>query len=442
MNNKEQYKRIVNFISEAFILIMLTYIFWVIWHKFYSTRIILPFYRKGNWAVVAIYAVLAFLFSKVYGGYKPGYLRRSDEIASQLLSIVCVNIVTYLQISLIGRSFMSIYPVVLMTGIDFLCISSWIYICEKVYRKLYPPRKLIVIYGSHQAETLVNKMCRRTDKYIICASVNASESINNAVELINEYEGVIICDVPDKTRNFLLKYCFANSIRVYITPKISDIIIRGAAEVDLFDTPLLVCRNNGFTFEDRLFKRVFDIVFSLAAIIITSPVMLVCAIAVKKHDGGRVFYRQKRLTEGGREFYVCKFRSMVADAEKDGIPQLAEENDERVTPVGAFMRKYRIDELPQFFNVLKGDMSVVGPRPERPELTEQYSRDMPEFRFRLAVKAGITGFAQVTGLYNTLPYDKLKMDLMYIENYSVFTDLKIIFMTVKTMLFPPTDGEI
>ena len=170
--------------------------------------------------------------------------------------------------------------------------------------------------------------------------------------------------------------------------------------------------------------------------------MLACAIAVKKHDGGRVFYRQKRLTEGGREFYVCKFRSMVADAEKDGIPQLAEENDERVTPVGAFMRKYRIDELPQFFNVLKGDMSVVGPRPERPELTEQYSRDMPEFRFRLAVKAGITGFAQVTGLYNTLPYDKLKMDLMYIENYSVFTDLKIIFMTVKTMLFPPTDGEI
>jgi exopolysaccharide biosynthesis polyprenyl glycosylphosphotransferase len=436
MNNKEQYKRIVNFLSEAFILIMLTYVFWVIWHRFYSNNIVLPFYRKGNWAVVGIYGVLAFLFSKAYGGYKPGYLRRSDEISSQMISIVFVNIVTYFQISVIGRSFMQIYPVVIMTAVDFVFIYIWIFICEKIYRKLYPPKKLVVLYGSHQAEMLVNKMCERTDKYIICASLNVSETLNGVEKMISKYEGVIICDVPDRTRNYLLKYCFANSVRVYITPKISDIIIRGADELDLFDTPLLLCRNSGLTFEDRLFKRVFDIMFSIVAIVISSPLMLVCAAAVKKHDGGEVFYRQKRLTEGGREFYVCKFRSMVADAEKNGIPQLASENDSRVTPVGAFMRKYRIDELPQFFNVLKGDMSIVGPRPERPELAEEYSKDMPEFRFRLAVKAGITGFAQVTGQYSTLPYDKLKMDLMYIENYSVLTDLKIIFMTMKTMIFP------
>lgn len=435
MNNKEQYKRIINFFSGAFILIMLTYVFWVIWHRFYSNNIVLPFYRKGNWAVVGIYGVLAYLFSKVYGGYKPGYLRRSDESASQMLSIACVNIITYFQISVIGRKFMSIYPLVIMTAIDFVFIYVWIFFCGKVYRKFYPPKRLAVIYGSHQASGLVDKMCKRTDKYIICESLKVSDNLDEAQELIDRYEGIIICDVPDKTRNYLLKYCFANSVRVYITPKISDIIIRGADELDLFDTPLLICRNNGFTFEDRVFKRIFDIVFSLAAIIITSPVMLICAAAVKKSDGGKIFYKQKRLTEGGREFYVCKFRSMVSDAEKDG-PQLAQENDSRVTPAGAFMRKYRLDELPQFFNVLKGDMSVVGPRPERPELAEQYSQDMPEFKFRLAVKAGITGFAQVTGRYNTLPYDKLKMDLMYIENYSVLMDLKIIFMTMKIMLFP------
>lgn len=442
MNNKEQYKRIVNFLSETFILVMLTYVFWVIWHKFYSQNIVLPFYRKGNWAVVGIYGVLAFLFSKVYGGYKPSYLRRSEEIASQMISIVLVNTVTYFQISVIGRVFMPVHPVVIMTAIDFVFIYIWIFICEKIYRKLYPPKKLVVLYGSHQAEMLVNKMSERTDKYIICASLNVSESLDGAEELINKYQGVIICDVPDRTRNYLLKYCFANSVRVYITPKISDIIIRGAEELDLFDTPLLLCRNSGLTFEDRIFKRIFDIVFSLMAIVISSPLMLVCAVAVKKYDGGKVFYRQKRLTEGGREFYVCKFRSMVADAEKNGIPQLASENDSRVTPVGAFMRKYRIDELPQFFNVLKGDMSIVGPRPERPELAEEYSKDMPEFRFRLAVKAGITGFAQVTGQYDTLPYDKLKMDLMYIENYSVLTDLKIIFMTMRIMLFPSKNGGI
>jgi len=154
------------------------------------------------------------------------------------------------------------------------------------------------------------------------------------------------------------------------------------------------------------------------------------------HDGGPVLYRQKRLTIDGKEFDVFKFRSMIVDAEKDGVARLASEEDERITPVGKVLRKFRLDELPQIFNILKGEMSVVGPRPERPELTEEYKKEMPEFEFRLKVKAGLTGYAQVTGVYDTSPYDKLKMDLMYIENYSVRMDLQIILMTLKTMLFP------
>ena len=172
-----------------------------------------------------------------------------------------------------------------------------------------------------------------------------------------------------------------------------------------------------------------------------SPIMLVTAVAIKICDGGSVFYKQKRLTVGGKEFYVYKFRSMIADAEKDGVARLAEANDDRVTPVGKVIRRFRIDEFPQLINILKGEMSLVGPRPERPELTDEYDKEMPEFKFRLKVKAGLTGYAQVMGKYDTTPYDKLKMDLMYIEKYSVLLDMKIILMTVKTMFFPNKDNS-
>ena len=238
-----------------------------------------------------------------------------------------------------------------------------------------------------------------------------------------------------------MKYCFETSTRAYIAPKISDIILRGAEDIRLFDSPLLLCRNYGLTFEQRLAKRTFDICASLVGLILLSPVMLVCALAVKCYDGGRVFYAQTRLTKDGKPFQVLKFRSMIADAEKDGKPRLAGEDDDRITPVGKFLRKCRLDELPQLINILKGEMSVVGPRPERPELTEEYCRDMPEFRYRLKVKAGLTGYAQVTGVYDTVPFDKLKMDLMYIEHYSMLLDLRIILMTIKTMILPGNTNE-
>ena len=224
--------------------------------------------------------------------------------------------------------------------------------------------------------------------------------------------------------------------------KISDIIIRGADDIRLFDTPLLLCRNYGLDFEQRFIKRIFDIVFSLAALVPAAPFMLISALAIKLYDGGPVLYKQKRLTLDDKEFYVYKFRSMIVDAEKDGRPRLASDEDDRITPVGKVLRKFRIDEFPQLLNILKGDMSVVGPRPERPELAKEYEKQMPEFEFRLKVKAGLTGYAQVTGVYDTSPYDKLKMDLMYIENFSLRLDIQIIMMTLKTMLFPPkTNAE-
>ena len=197
--------------------------------------------------------------------------------------------------------------------------------------------------------------------------------------------------------------------------------------------PFLHCTRNNRSYWYRIAKRAMDVVISALALVAASPVILISAIAIRCCDGGPVFYRQRRLTENGRTFDILKFRSMRVDAEKDGVARLASEHDDRITPVGKILRKYRLDELPQFLNILKGEMSVVGPRPERPEIAAQYEELIPEFRLRLQVKAGLTGYAQVYGKYNTNPYDKLEMDLMYIAKPSILQDIALLFATVKIL---------
>lgn len=380
------------------------------------------------------------LFSNVFGGLKTGYLRRTDTFYSQSLSMFCVNTVAYFQISLIERHFSQLVPMLLLTLIDIAILPIWIIVTNKLYFSFFPPRKLVIIYGERAAAELVKKMSRRVDKYMICESVSADHSLKDMQTAIDKYEGVILCDMPGQLRNDILKYCFEKKIRVYVAPKISDIIIRGAEDIRLFDTPLLLCRNSGLTLEQRFVKRLFDLLFSIIVGIIFLPISIIIALLIKLEDGGSVLYKQKRLTLDDRIFYVYKFRSMIPNAEQNGA-QLATDNDSRITKVGRILRKFRLDEIPQILNILKGDMSVVGPRPERPELAHKYEKDIPEFDFRLRVKAGLTGYAQVTGLYDTSPYDKLKMDMMYIEQYSLLLDLRIIMMTIKTMIFPGESNE-
>ncbi len=438
MNKRDQYKRLFSFGASIILLGLLTGFFAFVWYRYYSDTIILPYYRRGNWVVIAIYTILTMIFFKAYGGFKVGYLKKTDMFYSQMLSSICVNIITYFQISLIGRHFMNGFPIVFLTIAELIFIFFWNILIDRIYFLIYPPRRLIILYGSRQAASLVMKMSTRVDKYMICESVNIGnfENEDEVKNHILQYDGVIICDIPAKSRNDYMKFCFRNDIRAYIVPKISDIILRGAEDIRLFDTPLILCRNNGLTFEQRFIKRTSDILISLFMIIIFSPIMFITALSVKLYDGGNIIYKQKRLTIDNKEFYIYKFRSMIADAEKSGIPQLAKDDDSRITPVGRVIRNCRVDELPQLFNILKGDMSIVGPRPERPELTKEYEKTIPEFGYRLKVKAGLTGYAQVIGTYDTTPYDKLKMDLMYIQNYSFRLDLQLMLMTLKTMFFP------
>ncbi len=433
MEIKRRPRRVAMYIAGFGATVIVTVIFALAWYYYYNPYMTNRFVKKGNLLLILIYIVLVFVFFKLYGGYKFGYLTTTNIIYSQTIAIVMVNVIAYLQAALIARMFFDVFVMVAVSAIQILMLIFYTTIANKIYYHLYPPRNMIIVYGSSLKDSLVGKLSMRKEKYRVCASISSYESMSAIFERISQYEAVILCDIKSETRNKILKYCFERSIRVYVTPKISDIIMRGAEEITLFDTPLFLCRNRGLNFEQRFFKRVTDVVVSLTGVIILSPLMLITAIAIKLEDHGSILYKQERSTINGRVFKIYKFRSMVEGAESDGKAVLASRHDDRITKVGNIIRRYRIDELPQLFNILSGDMSLVGPRPERPEIGEEYTKTMPEFNYRLKVKAGLTGYAQVIGKYDTTAYDKLKMDMMYIENYSYFLDIKLILMTAKTM---------
>lgn len=443
MERREQYKRIIMFLASAFILAVQTGVFAYVWFYYYAhTGVIrITFWNRGNYVVVGQYALMLFFFYKIYGGFKVGYLRIFDVLYSQILSVLFVNGITYLQLCLIGRWKFTenLKPILKMTLIDLFIVIIWVIFMRCIYTKIYPPRQMLLVYGEYSPDSLMNKMASRKDKYNICEIISISKDLDTIKKKIDSYHSIILADIPSKTRNVLLKYCFEKNIRCYSIPKLSDIMIMSAETIHLFDTSLLLFRNSGLTVEQKILKRIFDIIGAALLIVVASPIMLIIAVMIKGYDKGPIFYKQKRLTEEGKEFNVLKFRSMRVNSENQGV-QLTRKNDDRITPVGKVLRNIHFDELPQVFNILKGDMSFVGPRPECPQIAEKYSKIIPEFGYRLKVKAGLTGFAQVYGKYNTTPYDKLKLDLTYIENYTFWLDIKLILLTFK-ILFQKENTE-
>ena len=434
--NREQYRRLVRSIAVFVILVMESFVFRYVWNNYYSKGLWLePFYAKGNIFIVVVYAVFMLFFMSIYGGFKLGYIKRGNLIYSQALSGLCANAVIYLQIVLLYRRLPDIRPLLVMTVTDIVIITVCSSAFDRLFTHIFPPREMLLIYDEYPVDLLWGKVESRKDKFIIKEQISVKETIDVIHNKIMEYiqGGVLLGDIHAADRNQILKFCYEHSIRVYLTPKISDIIVRNAEALHLFDTPLLLCRNYGLNIGQRIMKRTLDLIAGILLLIVSSPFMLITAIAIKAYDKGPVLFKQKRLTIGGKEFYVYKFRSMIVNAEKDGVARLATSGDKRITPVGKIIRATRLDELPQLFNIIKGDMSLVGPRPERPEIAKEYEKEIPEFAFRLKVKAGLTGYAQIYGKYNTTAYDKLKLDLMYIESYSFISDLKLILSTLKIM---------
>lgn len=400
------------------------------------------FYFRGHVLIILIYFVLLLFFASTYGVLKIGYLKPIDVFISEFFSLLFANVLSYFQISLMANWIVRVRPMAETMVIQTVFSIVWVYVCNTCYFRVFPPRELLIVYGERPIDDIVAKFESRKEKYKIVNSINISEGIGKVKkEIEKDYGAVVLWDIPAADRNHLLKYCYSRSVRVYMMPKISDVLVKGATQLHLFDTPIYLTREYALKIEQRIAKRAIDLVCSLLLLVIASPFMLLTAVAIKLYDGGPVFYKQVRCTLGQREFYIMKFRSMRVDAEKDGVARLAAKNDSRITPIGKFIRATRIDELPQLLNILKGDMSFIGPRPERPEIIVQYMEDMPEFAFRMKVKAGLAGYAQVYGKYNTTPYDKLKLDLTYIEQYSVWLDLKLMLLTLKILIKPEsTEG--
>ncbi|WP_026661773.1 exopolysaccharide biosynthesis polyprenyl glycosylphosphotransferase [Butyrivibrio proteoclasticus] len=455
MKNVESAKRILVLFLGFVGLGMQTAVYAFFWFKTYypivaATRISqdgyvlgggLKLYFRGHLLILGIYFILLLFFSNTYGGLKIGYLKPMDVFFSQIFALFMVNFISYFQISLLRNWLVTVTPMVMIFLIQLAISFLWAYATNGLYMKIFRPRRLLLVSGIYPVDDITHKFNMRKDKYDIVKSMNISEGIEKIYEeCLGNYDGVIIWDVPSQYRNGLVKYCYGRNIRIYVMPKITDVLLKGSTQLHLFDTPVLLLREYAIKVEQRAIKRVIDIVLSLLLIILSSPVMLITAIAIKLYDGGPVLYKQVRCTQNRREFKIMKFRSMRVDAEKDGVARLASKNDSRITPIGKFIRKCRIDELPQLFNILVGDMAFIGPRPERPEIIAQYLEEMPEFAFRMKVKAGLAGYAQVYGKYNTTPYDKLKLDLTYIENYSVWLDIKLMLLTVK-ILFTPDSTE-
>lgn len=449
-NAKEQYKRFIMLLGTTLIVAVQTAMFACLWYNYYANRELKSmrkyfrffyYYRRGHWTVIVLYALVLILFMKVLGGFRVGYLRNLDVLYSQILSVCATNAVEYLQLALIAKwKFLQFStPMLLLALLQIAVGILWIVAMRSIYSRLYPPHEMLLIYGEISPKALIRKLESRGDKYRVKETIHLKQGMDTILQKIAGYESVIIGDIPSHERNEFLKFCFQNNIRCYSVPKISDIMIISASEIDLFDSPLLLFRNQGMTFGQSVCKRAMDIMIGLAGCILASPVMLVIAAAIKIYDGGPVLYSQERITKNGKPFQIYKFRSMIVESEKRGA-RLASTHDDRITPVGKVIRRLHVDELPQLFNVLIGDMSFVGPRPEREEITREYEQSIPQFRFRLKVKAGLTGYAQVYGQYNTVPYDKLKLDLTYIENYSLWLDLKLILLTVK-ILFQKEKSE-
>ncbi len=439
--NREQYKWSLRFILSLLFIGAQTALFEHTWLKFYNPFIMEPYNEKGNWMICALYALLLIIFLLCFDGLKYGIYRRTNLFLGQLLATLGATFIIYLQICLLSAHFATVVPILQMTLINLLLCVVFTFFGNFLLKVLFPAKKMLVICDAYPPEQFLRKMKGRRDKYDVYQVVNISLGQEELEKMILEAESVLIYDVHSETRNKLLKFCFEHDIRAYSTTKISDILIRGAERIHIFDTPLLLYRNNGLSFEQRFFKRLIDIVVSLVMLIVASPLLLIAAIAIKAYDGGPVFFLQDRCTIGGKVFKIHKFRSMIVDAEKGGFSIPAGEKDPRITPVGRVLRATRLDEIPQLIDILVGNMSLVGPRPERIEHVEKYTAEIPEFKYRLKVRGGLTGYAQIYGKYNTSAYDKIQLDLMYIQQYSLLLDLRLILMTVKIMFMKEsTDG--
>lgn len=399
--------------------------------------------NRTSGVTMLTFAVLGIALMSVYGGYAVGTQKSKPIAYSMSLATVITDFVTHFQLSIMNTSeknnptfvYETPHLLLLVMVLQILVIILFSYFGNFIYFSLEPPEKCCVLSSSRQSlGHIIPKIDRFRKQYEVDEIVRYDDP--HVYDVIARNDTVFLYDVPINARIALIEYCYQQQKNIYYNFEMSDVVSQGAKYVTLDDKSLVMHTAKDLTMEQRIVKRLTDLAVSVVALVLTSPIMLACALAIKLEDHGKVFYKQKRLTKYGRVFEVYKFRTMK---EENSIHKSVTEDDDRITKVGRVLRKYRIDELPQMLNILKGDMTVVGPRPEMLENVEKYTNELPEFSYRLRMKAGLTGLAQISGKYNTSPKDKLVMDLMYIENYSIWQDFKLIFQTI-TVFFKAAES--
>lgn len=424
-------RKTVMFLIKFSIIAAMALGFLNVWYNYYGDTI---YSGNGNYVVLASYLLLLIVFSELYGAFKVGVNRLHEVTYSLCLAAIFTNVLMYMELSLIARRIIEIPPYLCGFAYQIIVAIIGCYCANAIYFKIYPARRMLAIFADDEEGTaIIRKVSKIPQRFNIEKGVSVNRaSVDEIKALIDTFEAVLLCDIEKDKKTELLRYCYSKSKRTYVLPSSADVIIRNSDQIQIFDTPIMMCRNRGLRLEQEFVKRALDLFVAVVGIIISSPIMLIVALAIKLYDRGPVFFKQNRVTKDGKIFNVLKFRSMIVDADKDGAKK-AENDDDRITPVGKIIRPFRLDELPQFFNILFGDMSLVGPRPERVENVYEYTQKYPDFNLRHRVKGGLTGYAQIYGKYNTSPEDKLKMDLIYIEQYSIFLDFKLILMTIKIL---------
>lgn len=386
---------------------------------------------------MSTYAIILVLLSGTYGSYAIGMKKDKDILLSLTISGIITDLITYFELTIMktneaNNSTFKIENVGILISvmvIQFFIYYVFVKLGNRFYFWINDPERCLVVTGTgdNDVSRVVAALCDLSRRYAVYDIIKSDDPALK--DKIVESDTVIMYEVPVDIRKDIIDWCYQNLKNIYYNPNVADILEHNSQQMIMDDISFYAWQFHLISWEQRIVKRLTDIIISAALLILLSPVLLVSAVCIKKNDGGKVLFRQKRATANGRVFEIYKFRTMKENVENRSVIK----DDDRITPVGRVLRKYRIDELPQLMNIVKGDMSLVGPRPEMLENVKDYEKELPEFRYRLRMKAGLTGYAQIFGKYNTSSKDKLMLDLMYIENYSLIKDIQLLFQTVMVI---------
>ena len=407
-----------------------------------------PYWEDGYEGYMTLFLVgvmfcfTYWIFAKMYQAQKIGIYRLTELTYFQLLAFAIADVILIVESVIWFHGFAKLRIGTFIVGFIFQMMVTVfsIFVHNRLFARYDEARKVLIIYGNEGYHSLIKKMKAKKYRYNIIGCYSDTTSMNELEKQIAECESVYLYEANEDVKRKLVFHCDHIGRDIYLTQNVEELLTMGFDISHTFDTPFIRTKRMPERWYYSFVKRTIDIVCAGFGLIVLSPVFLLTALCIKLYDGGPVFYKQVRLTKEHKEFEIYKFRSMIINAETDSA-RLASQHDERITPVGKKIRALRIDELPQLINILKGDMTIVGPRPERPEIEKMYLDELPEFGLRLKVKAGLTGYAQVFGKYNTTPEDKLKLDLLYINQRSLLLDFKLIFYTIKIIFVPEaTEG--